>query len=108
MSSVMYQPKKPHKIIHIIKPYLQESNQLPSSMIQNLRYIFNSIVHGVNIIRNKKIDIIHTKPFTPIIAGSIIGRLTNTPVIATIHDVFTINELRRWYTWAKYNNLPSY
>jgi glycosyltransferase involved in cell wall biosynthesis len=95
-------------ITHIVKPYLRESSQLPPSMTQNLRYIINSIIHGVKIVKNNKIDIIHTNSFTPIIAGSILGRLTDTPVIATIHDIFTNNELQGWSTWAKFNNLPSY
>ena len=34
-------------VVHVVKPYLKESNQLPPSMVQNLRFIINCIIHGL-------------------------------------------------------------
>jgi glycosyltransferase involved in cell wall biosynthesis len=95
-------------VMHIVKPHLRESNQLPPSIIQNLRYIINSIIHGVRITRESKIDIIHTNTFTPIISGSILGYLTGRPVLPSVLDVITGHELIAWSRWAEFNKLPSY
>ena len=95
-------------VVHIVKPQLKQSNQLPPSIVQNLRYIINSITHGLKVIRENQIEIIHTNSLTPTISGSILSRLTGRPVIAGIMDVFTDHELIGWSNWAQFNNLPSY
>ena len=41
--------KEPNLSVHVVKPYLKESHQLPPSIIQNLRYIINSIIVGTEI-----------------------------------------------------------
>ena len=99
----------PNLKIHLIKPYLKEEfYHLPTSVIQNLRFIVNSITHGTKIIKNNKVDLIHTNTFAPIIAGNILARLTHKRVIAGVLDVYTGNKLGGWSNWAKFNNVPSY
>jgi glycosyltransferase involved in cell wall biosynthesis len=93
-------------VIHKVKPFLEESNYLPTSVRENLTYIVNSLIHGISIIDTYKIDVIHTNSFIPVIAGSILGRIKNIPVIATVYDIFTENESGGWKKWAEYNRLP--
>jgi glycosyltransferase involved in cell wall biosynthesis len=94
--------------INLIKPYLKESHQLPPSISENLRYIINAIVIGRKLIKEKGINLIHTNSWTPVIAGSILSRLSGVPVISAIVDVFTGNEFGGWSRWAEINRLPPY
>jgi glycosyltransferase involved in cell wall biosynthesis len=98
------------KNIHIItvKPTLGETFELPPSPIRNVRYIANSLVTGSRIIRRKKIDLIHTNSFTPVIAGSLLSKLMRIPMIASIYDVFTDADKNNWSNWTKQNNLPGF
>jgi glycosyltransferase involved in cell wall biosynthesis len=100
--------KEENIAVHIVKPYLKEANQLPPSMGQNLRYILNSTIYGIKIVKIYKIDIIHTNSFTPSISGSIIGKLMGLPVICTVYDILAGSEAGGWSKWADYNNLPKY
>jgi glycosyltransferase involved in cell wall biosynthesis len=84
------------------------SHQLPPSISQNLRYVINSIRLGNKLIKEKEIHVIHTNSWTPVIAGSILGQLSGTPVISGVVDVFTGNEFGGWSKWAKFNKLPPY
>jgi len=94
--------------MHIVKPHLKESNQLPPSMIQNLRYITNCIISGIRTIKEHNVDLIHANSFTPIVSGSILGYLTGRPIIPAVLDVVAGDELSGWSRWARFNNLPSY
>ena len=55
--------------VHIVRPYLGASHRLPPSITQNLRYIISSIILGSKIIKENRIDVIHTNSWTPVIAG---------------------------------------
>jgi glycosyltransferase involved in cell wall biosynthesis len=67
-----------------------------------------SIILGYRIIKENEISVIHTNSWTPVIAGSLLGRITNVPVISTVVDIFTNNEFGGWRRWAKFNRLSSY
>ena len=82
--------------IHKVKPYLKEANQLPQSMRQHLQYIINSIMAGIKIIDKYNLQIIHTNSLIAVIAGSILGKIKNVPVIATVHDIFAGDESGGW------------
>lgn len=94
--------------IHKIRPYLKESNFLPPSILQNLSFILNSVLFGIQIIDKFNIQIIHTNSFIPVIAGSILGKVKNIPVIASIYDVFSKDDYGGWKRWKDINNFPFY
>jgi glycosyltransferase involved in cell wall biosynthesis len=94
--------------LYTVKPYLSNTNELPPSPIQNLRYITNSVLCGAGIARKKKIDIIHTNSFTPVIAGSILSKMYRIPMVASIYDIFTNSDKSNWKKWVEYNDLPRY
>jgi glycosyltransferase involved in cell wall biosynthesis len=92
-------------IINRIKPILEHKGELPPSIIQNIRYIINAIIKGSQIIRQKKIDIIHTNAFGPMIVGSILAKIHNIPVVSTIHDIFARASPDYWKKWATQNEV---
>jgi glycosyltransferase involved in cell wall biosynthesis len=91
--------------VHRIKPILQHKGGLPPSIKHNITYIINAILKGSEIIRRKKIDIIHSNNFSPVIAGSILSRVYNIPFVTTIHDIFTTSSPDYWKRWAAQNNV---
>ena len=90
--------------VHTIKPRVEYKGTLPVSMMQNIRFIINAIKKGSNIIKYKKIDIIHTNSFSPHIVGSILSKIHKIPVVATIHDVYTD---MNWKEWTQENSLSA-
>jgi glycosyltransferase involved in cell wall biosynthesis len=68
-------------------------------------YIINAIIKGSQIIRQNKIDIIHTNIHSPIIVGSILAKVHNLPVVITIHDILTSSSTDYWKKWAAQNNV---
>lgn len=92
--------------IHRIKPMVEYKSELPPSMRQNMLFIINAILKCSQIIRKKKIDIIHTNSFGPILIGSILSKIHNIPIVATIHDVFTTSSPDNWNKWVEQNQLP--
>lgn len=87
--------------IYRIKPLIE----FPQSLRQNILYIVNAILKGSQIIRQKKIDIIHANNFSPIIAGGILGKIHNIPVISTIHVVFAATSPDFWAKWSSQKNI---
>jgi glycosyltransferase involved in cell wall biosynthesis len=94
--------------LYLVKPFAVKTSGLPPSAIHNIRYIWNSVFWGVKIARRHQIDIIHTNSFTPVIAGSILSKLVNAPMVASIFDIFTNSEKTNWKNWVRHNNLPKY
>jgi glycosyltransferase involved in cell wall biosynthesis len=91
-----------------VKPLLNDTFELPPSPIKNLRYITNTLILARKVLRDKKIELIHTNSHTSIIAGSILSLLNRVPMIASVHDVFGSTDNSNWKRWAYYNNLPNY
>jgi glycosyltransferase involved in cell wall biosynthesis len=91
--------------IHRIRPAIEYKGGLPASIKQNMMYIINALIKGSQIIRQNKIDIIHTDSFSPIIVGSILAKIHDVPVISTIHDIFTNQSADNWKKWATQNNV---
>jgi glycosyltransferase involved in cell wall biosynthesis len=90
--------------IHRIRPAIEHKGELPPSIKQNLLYIINAIIKGSQIIRQNKIDIIHTNNFSPVIIGSILAKIHSLPVVITIHDIFSVSSKDNWKKWAAQNN----
>jgi len=84
-----------------IAPTLKYEGGLPPTFLENLKYIVNGIKMGLRIIKNEKIDIIHSNNFSPAIVGSILSVITSKPHVTSIWDVFTLCGKDYWRKWAK-------
>jgi len=99
-----YEESENLKII-TVNPTLEYKGGLPPTFLDNIRYALNAFQKGRNIIRNEKIDIIHSNNFSPALAGSLISYFTKTPHITTIHDIFSIYDKDFWRKWARQSNV---
>jgi glycosyltransferase involved in cell wall biosynthesis len=91
--------------IIFVPPTLMYKGGLPPSFLDNLRYSFNAINVGKKIIKQEKIDIIHSNNFAPALAGSILSTLTSCHHTTTIHDVFSLCGKDYWKLWGKQSNV---
>ncbi len=98
----------PNLYIHKVKPFVTDSNILPTSLTANLQYMINSILLGIKVINKYNIDIVHTNSYIPLIVGGILNKIKRKPVVATVHDVFTGSTSDEWNNWRKFNKLPKY
>jgi len=73
------------------------------SQFNKIKYFFYTLNAAFKIVRNEKIDIIHTNPFEPIVVGSILSFFSSKPHIMTIHDLTPINKkvLEEWINKTK-------
>jgi glycosyltransferase involved in cell wall biosynthesis len=81
---------------------------LPTSLTSNIQYIVNSVRVGTKVVKHFNIDIIHTNSFIPIIAGGILNKIMNKPIVASVYDVYTGSTTGEWDRWRKFNKLPRY
>lgn len=91
--------------IIFIPPILEYKGGLPPSFFDNIRYSINAVITGVKIIKNEKIDIIHSNNFAPALAGSILSYFTSKPHITTVHDVFSLCGKNYWKMWGAQSNV---
>ncbi len=94
-------------IIVRVKPMLEYKGSLPPSFMDNLRYVYNSYKSAKKIIKNEKIDLIHSNNFSPALTGSLISYFMKIPHITTIHDIFSTYGNDFWKKWIKQNNVSS-
>lgn len=75
-----------------------------------LKFIISAINKGKKIIKQNKIDIIHSNLFEPAIAASVLSTLTSIPHILTIHDVTPIKKelLEQWVKQENNSKLKGY
>ena len=99
-----YQESENLKIIPV-SPNIEYKGGLPPSFTDNIRYVLNSFQKGKSIIKNEKIDIIHSNNFSPALAGSLLSTFTKTPHVTTIHDIFSIYDKNFWRKWVKQSNI---
>lgn len=100
----MYDDHENIKII-FVPPLLEYGGGLPPRFYDNLVYVLSAIRKGFSIIKEEKIDIIHSNNFAPALAGSILSNLTFKPHITTIHDIFSLCGKKYWKCWGKQNNV---
>jgi glycosyltransferase involved in cell wall biosynthesis len=77
----------------------------PPSMKQNISFIANAILKGSQIIRKYKVELIHVNNFAPVIAGSVLSRLFDIPIVSTIHVVFGAASQDFWKGWSSQKNI---
>lgn len=99
-----YQEHKNIKII-FVPPVLQYKGGLPPGFSDNIRYSINAVRQGLKIIKQEKIDIIHSNNFAPALAGSILSSLTSKPHITTVHDVFSLCGKNYWKEWGRQSDV---
>jgi len=88
-----------------VSPTLEYKGGLPPTFLDNIRYFFNAIIKGQKIIKNEKIDIIHSNNFSPALAGGVLSALTSKPHITSIWDIFSLCGKDYWKRWGKQNNV---
>jgi glycosyltransferase involved in cell wall biosynthesis len=91
--------------VHRINPVLENKGGSPPSIRKNISYIVNAILKGTKIIRKKKIDIIHTNNFSPVIPGIVLAKMHKVPVLTTVHVVLTTSSPDYWKNWAAQQNI---
>ena len=101
-----YEESENLKII-TINPTLEYRGGLPPTFLDNIRYSMNAFQKGRNMIKNQKIDLVHSNNFSPALAGSLISYFTKIPHITTIHDIFSIYDKEFWKKWAKQSNVSN-
>ena len=85
---------------------LQLSGTLPAGISSNVSYMFNAFFKAMSITKKEKIDIIHSNTYSPVFAAQLCSTITNTPHIATIHDVYYTSQDDFWQKWSKQKDLP--
>ncbi|MCV0373499.1 MAG: glycosyltransferase family 4 protein [Nitrosarchaeum sp.] len=99
-----YQESENLKIVRV-GPTLQYKGGIPPTFLDNIRYAINAFQKGISIIRNHRIEIIHSNNFSPALAGSMLSYFTRTPHITTIHDIFSIYDDKFWKKWQEQSDV---
>ena len=94
-----YENSENVKII-FVPPILEYKGGLPPSFLDNIRFVINAIIKGLKIIKNEKIELIHSNNFSPALAGSILSLFTSKPHITSIWDIFTLCGKDYWSKWV--------
>jgi len=90
-----------------IEPELEYRGGLPPSFSDNISYVLKTFRKGKSIVKNHKIDVIHSNNFSPALAGSLIAYFTKTPHITTIHDIFSTYDKNFWKKWSQQSEVSS-
>ena len=80
ISDEKYEDHENIKLV-FVPPTLEYKGGLPPKFVDNLRYSINAVKSGIKIIKNEKIDIIHSNNFAPALAGAILSYLSSKPHI---------------------------
>lgn len=73
---------------------------LPLSLRDNVRFIFDAITKGIQLIRNEKIDLIHSNNFSPALSASILSSITGCTHITAMWDIFSLCGNDYWHRWV--------
>ncbi|MBS3926348.1 MAG: glycosyltransferase family 4 protein [Nitrosarchaeum sp.] len=84
---------------------LNLSGTLPVGIFANLSYLIKSYLLGKKIIKENKIDIIHSNTYIPVISAQWCAK--KIPHIATIHDVYHTSKNDFWKTWSKQKQISN-
>ena len=99
-----YQEHKNIKVI-FVPPVLQYKGGLPPGFSDNIRYTINAVRQGLKIIKDEKIDVIHSNNFAPALVGSILSSITSKLHITTIHDIFSLCGKNYWKKWGRQSDI---
>lgn len=87
--------------IVFVKPTIRYQGGLPPTFKDNIQYAVNAIIAGSKIMRENRIDIIHSNNFSPALAGSVLSGLFSVPHVMTVHDVFSLCGKNYWKRWGE-------
>jgi len=85
-----------------IKYYFVEHKKVErikkQKQIEKIKFNFAAVKAGLSIIKKEKIDIIHSNPIQPVLAGAILSILTSVPHIIAFHDIAVLKKeyLKEW------------
>jgi glycosyltransferase involved in cell wall biosynthesis len=90
--------------IHRVGSEFVFSGTLPPTFKHNLTFVVNSLKKGIEIIRDykgrgDKIDVIHSNPYVPILAGHGCAKVFRIPHIASFYDVYQSTNKGFWKEW---------
>jgi len=91
-------PKHDNLKIVFISPSEKYQKNQKTAIKDTIQYIFSTVKIGISIIKNEKIDLIHSNGGIAGSAGSIISMFTSKNHIMTIHNVYP---QYFWKEWAK-------
>jgi glycosyltransferase involved in cell wall biosynthesis len=97
--------RKGRMVVNTIKPKLVIP---PPSLSQNAQFIVRAVLTGYKIVRKSKIEVIHANNLASAIAGSVLAKISNKPLITTIHDIFSTSSPNHWDHWIKQNEKISH
>jgi glycosyltransferase involved in cell wall biosynthesis len=86
--------------VHKINPVIDHNAGYMLSISQHVKYALNALRKGSYVIKKNKIDMIHANTITPIIPAAILGKVFGIPVVATVHDVYTVYSSEYWKEWS--------
>jgi glycosyltransferase involved in cell wall biosynthesis len=79
---------------------LSVSGTLPTNIVQNISFLLGSYRIGNKIIKEQKIDLIHSNTYMPTISAQWCARKAKIPHIATVHDVYYTSKNNFWKGWS--------
>ena len=80
------------------------SGTLPVGLYSNISYLISSYLKGKKIIKENKINLIHSNTYIPVISAQWCTNKTKIPHIATVHDVYHTSQKNFWQKWSKQQN----
>lgn len=95
-----------HKNVRIlfVSPIRYEGG-LPPSFKDNIKFVLQATIKGLQIIKKENIELVHSNNFSPALSGAILSNLTSVSHITTIHDVFSLCGKNYWHMWGKQSNI---
>jgi glycosyltransferase involved in cell wall biosynthesis len=94
-------PKMGEVTVNTIKPKLHVP---PPTITENAVFIIRAVLKGYQIVRKNNIELIHANNLASAIAGSILARISDKPLVTTIHDVFSSSSSTYWNQWIEQND----
>ena len=101
-----YAPHKNVKLV-FVPPLLEYKGGYPPGFKDNITYSLCAFKTALSLIKQEKIDIIHSNNFAPALTGSMLSILTSKPHVTTIHDVFSL-EKDYWKKWGAQSNVSRF
>ena len=98
-----------HKNITIIfVSSVKYEGGLPPTINENVKFIYSSFFQGLKLIKQEKIDLIHSNNFSPAFAASLISSFTKCPHITAVWDVFSLCGKDFWLKWSEQKNVSRF
>jgi glycosyltransferase involved in cell wall biosynthesis len=88
-----------------IEPQVEYAGETSRSISNNMLFILNTTIRGMKVIKKNRVELIHANFYGPAIAGSILSRFYNIPLVKTVHHIY-IPEY--WKQYREKNRAPYY